>query len=117
MRVRRLDHNHDWTFGQGLANYADKSEAIAQCVKTRLWSFTNDWFLDLEHGLPWLEKMGRTVNLSDWELRIKKQVLQTKGVVSITEYDANFEPNRRKMTIELSYLDIYGKENSVSYSS
>ena len=53
VRVRRLDKNHDWTFGQGFSNYASESEAIAQNVQTRLWSFTNDWFLDLEHGLPW----------------------------------------------------------------
>ena len=53
-RVRRLDKNHDWTFGQGFSNYATESDAIAQNVQTRLWSFANDWFLDLEHGLPWL---------------------------------------------------------------
>ena len=30
VKVRRLDKNHDWTFGQGFANYASESEAIAQ---------------------------------------------------------------------------------------
>ena len=60
-RVRRLNKEHDWTFGQGFSNYATESDAIAQNVQTRLWSFANDWFLDLEHGLPW-GKYGRLGN-------------------------------------------------------
>ena len=117
MRVRRLDKNHDWTFGQGFANYAGQSEAIAQNVQTRLWSFTNDWFLDLYHGLPWLEQMGRNVNLSNWEIRIKRHVLQTDGVAKITEYDTNLDPDTRRLQIVIGYQDIYGQEHSARYSS
>lgn len=115
MRVRRLDANHDWTFGQGFANYAGESEAIAQCVQTRLWSFVNDWFLDLEHGLPWLEQMERAVNLADWEIKIKQQVLETIGVEKITAYHANFDPETRRLTVEIGYLDIYGNTHQSRY--
>lgn len=117
VKVRRLDKNHDWTFGQGFTNYAIESEAIAQNVQTRLCSFTNDWFLDLEHGLPWLEQMGRNVDLGDWEIRIKKHVLQTDGVSKITSYESNLDPNTRKLVIDITYQDIYGAENSASYRS
>lgn len=79
IKVRRLDHNHDWTFGQGRANYADHSEGIAQNVQCRLWSFANDWFLDLDHGLPWIEKMGRAVDLSELEMQVKNKCLKPKG--------------------------------------
>lgn len=114
MRVRRLDGNHDWTFGQGFSNYANESESIAQCVQTRLWSFTNDWFLDLEHGLPWLEKMGKSVDLQDWEMRIKNHVLKSYGVSSISQYSANIDVESRKLTVTLSYIDIYGNESTVT---
>ncbi|OOF40934.1 hypothetical protein BKK47_02580 [Rodentibacter mrazii] len=117
MRVRRLDKNHDWTFGQGFANYASESESIAQNVQTRLWSFANDWFLDLDHGLPWLEQMGRNVNLSDWEIRIKRHVLQTEGVAKITEYESNLDPDTRQLKITIGYQDIYGQEQSAQYES
>lgn len=117
VRVRRVDKNHDWTFGQGFSNYASESEAIAQNVQTRLWSFANDWFLDLEHGLPWLEQMGRNVNLADWEIRIKRHVLQTDGVVKITDYEAILNPDNRKLEVYITYQDIYGKEQSASYTS
>lgn len=101
MRVRRLDKHHDWTFGQGMENYANQSEAIAQNVQTRLWSFTHDWFLDLEHGLPWLEQMGRGVNLAEWEIKIKRHVLETEGVVKITHYQADYSAHTRRLMIDI----------------
>ena len=51
MIVRQLDDNHDWTFGHGLGNYLDSSEAIAQCVKTKLLALKRDWFLNREDGI------------------------------------------------------------------
>ena len=117
MRVRRLDKNHDWTFGQSFANYANESEAVAQCVQTRLWSFTNDWFLDLDHGLPWLEQMGRRVDLSGWEMRIKRHVLETYGVRRISNYAADFNPETRKLTINIDYIDIFGEKQTALYQS
>nr|DAW81266.1 MAG TPA: baseplate wedge protein [Caudoviricetes sp.] len=110
MIVRRLDSNHDWTFGQGINNYARESEAIAQCVKTRLWSFVNDWFLNLEHGMDWLY-LKEKANLDAIELAVKKQVLQTEGVVRITDYHAEPDSNSRVITISVDYLDIYGERN------
>lgn len=114
-KVRRLDRNHDWTFGQGRANYAEQSEGIAQNVQCRLWSFVGDWFLDLEHGLPWLEKMGRAVDINELERQVKKQVLETEGVKQITQYQSRFDPKTRKLTISIHYLDQYEQENQVSY--
>lgn len=116
-RVRRLDKNHDWTFGQGFSNYATESDAIAQNVQTRLWSFTNDWFLDLDHGLPWLEQMGRGVNLAEWEIKIKRHVLETDGVVKIIDYQATLDPDSRKLTISITYEDIYRKQQTAFYRS
>lgn len=115
MRVRRLDSNHDWTFGQGFSSYANQSEAIAQCVQTRLWSFMGDWFLDLEHGLPWLEQMERAVNLAELEMRIKRAVLEIEGVKQITSYRTEFEANSRRFTVFIGYLDIYGTAHQANY--
>ncbi|HDR1925782.1 TPA: hypothetical protein QB638_002198 [Pasteurella multocida] len=117
MRVRRVDKNHDWTFGNSFNSYANQSEAIAQCVKTRLWSFANDWFLDLEHGLPWLEKMGRAINLNELELKVKRQVLETQGVKQLTHYESNFNADERTLTVTIDYLDIYGTSHSAVYRS
>ncbi|MFC0308592.1 hypothetical protein ACFFHK_02580 [Gallibacterium trehalosifermentans] len=65
--------------------------------------------------LPWLEKMGRAVDIADLERQVKKQVLTTEGVKQITDYQSHFDPNTRKLTISIDYLDIYGQENRGSY--
>ncbi|MDH2927215.1 hypothetical protein FW755_11140 [Lonepinella koalarum] len=113
--VRRLDKNHDWTFGQGMNNYATESESIKQRVQTRLWSFTNDWFLDLEHGVPWLELMGRNVDWSKLEKEVKNCVLRTDGVASIVDYSTDLDVDTRKLIIQIEYQDIYYQTNTVTY--
>jgi hypothetical protein len=60
--VRKLDDNKDWTFGQGLANYQDKDNAIAQNVSTRLKSFMYDWFLDQQANIDWFNILGQKNN-------------------------------------------------------
>ncbi|MCC8379886.1 hypothetical protein [Xenorhabdus sp. PB30.3] len=83
MRMRRLDDNHDWTFGNGRSDYATKSEAIAQSVKTRLLSLFNDWFLNPEHGVPWFDYLRKNPNMMAMEAELKETVLNTFGVQEI----------------------------------
>ena len=107
MRVRRLDNNHDWTFGQGRANYADTSDSVAQRVKTRLLSFKNDWVHDIEHGLPWFESFERPADLVAVERMIKRQVLSTHGVSSIEAFELSLDPETRKLTVIATITDVY----------
>jgi len=112
MRVSRIDSNGDWTFGKGHANYLRRSDAIAQNVVTRLRSFVDDWFADIDAGLPWFELLGAR-NTRDRILReIERAVLATDGVRSIerlriVEVDAN-----RNARIELIYTDIFDERFS-----
>ena len=114
MRVRALDKNHDWTFGQNRQNYLTESACIYQNVNTRLQSFENDWFLDMDHGLPWLEAMEKPADMSRIESMVKLQVLQTEGVATLDEFSLNINPNTRKLKVELRYTDIYGQTQEVS---
>lgn len=114
MKVRRLDNNHDWTFGSGRADYATKSEAISQSVLTRLLSLRNDWFLNTEHGVRWFDYLRKNPNLIAMETEIKGTVLNTDGVEQITNFDIQLNPDTRRFTISVTYIDIYGKESEVN---
>lgn len=116
MAVRRLDENHDWTFGAGKSNYARESEAIAQNVQCRVWSFENDWFLKPEHGIPWFDLIGRNVDLEQIEGEIRKTVLDTKGVAQITDFNIYLNRETRRLTVNISYIDTYNKQNSINYT-
>lgn len=117
MAVRELDKKHDWTFGQGLRNYAINSDEIKQSVICRLLSFKNDWALDMDAGLPWFELMGRNISLKQIEQTVRDCVLNTVGVEKITNYKADLNAESRQLTIALSYVDIYKKENNVIYEN
>lgn len=112
MKVRRIDANNDWTFGRGRANYANGSESVAQRVKTRLQSFKGDWFLDLEHGLPWLPNMERPASLERIETDIRAVILNTDGVSEITALELLLSEDRT-LTVNVSIKDIYDNNTTL----
>ncbi|SEO76201.1 hypothetical protein SAMN02800692_1983 [Luteibacter sp. UNC138MFCol5.1] len=114
MRVRRIDSDGDWTFGAGRASYADRTESVAQRVKTRLLSLQGDWFLDLSHGLPWFDLIERPADLAKVERAVKAQILRTDGVRRITAFSMSVDPGTRAMAITTSIVDIYGIETQIS---
>ncbi|CAQ85184.1 MULTISPECIES: hypothetical protein [Photorhabdus] len=114
MRVRRLDNNHDWTFGNGRSDYATKSEAIAQCVQTRLLSLRNDWFLDSDHGVRWFDYLKKNPNILAMESELKTTVLKTEGVTEITAFDIIIDIDSRGSLVTVTYIDIYGNKKEVN---
>lgn len=113
MRTRRLDAAGDWTFGRGRESYATKSECVRQKVKTRLLSFRNDWFLNLEHGLDWLDNMARRGARLKLEAQIRRCILQTEGVKTLTEFSTQFNAKTRKLAVYAAFTDIYGNSGEV----
>jgi len=114
MRVRRIDANGDWTFGSGRASYADRSESVAQRVKTRILSFQSDWFLDLSHGLPWFQLIERPADLARIERAVKSQILRTDGVSKITDFSMSPNVTTRQLSITTTIVDVYGVESTIS---
>lgn len=107
MRVSGLTSDGDWRFGKGRASYLRRSEAIRQNVVTRLKSFTDDWFLNINEGIPWIELLGSKQTQSRILREVESRVLATEGVRTITrlrlvEIDVN-----RSATIELSFVDVF----------
>jgi len=113
MRVRRLDENHDWVFGVGRSSYERGSNAIAQCVKTRLLSLRNDWFLNTGHGITWFDYLRKNPDLRTMEIELKSAVLKTEGVTELTGFDININPNTRKCIIQVTYVDKYNNNSEV----
>lgn len=105
MRVSRLI-NDDWTFGKGHANYTSNSDAVRQNVVTRLRSFVNDWFLDIEANIDWLNILGNKNNQELVESEVRRVVLATEGVLTIDHFEI-VEIVSRNATIELNFTTIF----------
>lgn len=113
MKVRRLDKNHDWTFGSGLANYAKESEAIKQCVKTILLSFRYNWHLGEDHGINWWAYFVKNPNISVMEADIKRHILEVEGVATLQELNLQLDTITREMVVTVRYTDIYNTQQLV----
>ena len=105
--VRRLDANHDMTFGRGFRNIATLAEATQQRLRCRLLSVLGNWFLDQDHGIPWwgdgslstLPIMGGQKNLGYAEAVLKAAILATDGVATLDAFSIATDPKTRRMTV------------------
>jgi len=112
MIVSGLDINDDWRFGRGKASYLRNSKAIAQNVKTRLRSFTDDWFLNVDVGVPWVTLLGSRKNEDRILRAIERTVLQTEGVLRLDKLNITLIDKNRRANVILSYTDVFGSVSS-----
>lgn len=109
MSVRRLDTNHDWTFGRSLANLSTQNEEVSQSVETRLMSFMNDWFLDVDAGLNWWTFLSQKNQQTTMERAIREMVEKTDGVLRLNDLQIYVDKNR-KASISITLTTIYNKQ-------
>lgn len=115
-RVRRLDSNRDMMFGRGAANYASTSESTIERIRSRLLLLKFEWFLDTSAGVPWFNPgpdgaqviMGGPRNLQFAEAEIKKCILGTEGVASLTLFTMSLNNNTRKLTVTAKGTTVDG---------
>lgn len=104
---------HDLYISNGQIARVSNSEAIAQTVKTRLLTVQEEWFLDLNAGLPWFTKMlGATPDLYKIRGYVAREIINTNGVEDLKTVELLYNKKDRKLDIEFTYVDIFG--NTVS---
>lgn len=75
-------------------------DQVAQHIKERLQFFFEEWFLDRDAGLPWYQDIFvKPENLGLVEALIKKEIIETKGVISMLEFSASFDKQQRGYTV------------------
>lgn len=109
MRYRKLDSVDDYSFGQGQVNfYKDDPIGVAQAVVTRLRLWLSEWFLDNEEGMPWVQGVLGKNDKTTADSTIRQHILETQGVLEITEYDSQLDPDNRKLSVQIEISTIYG---------
>jgi hypothetical protein len=114
MLTRRLAAGHDISFGLGLANFSQDAEAVAQNVKTRLLLLAGEWFLDAGAGLPYLRDIViKPANIQLAQSLIKRRILETDGVASISDFAVSFDSNTRGLTVSVTVKTIYEDQTTI----
>ena len=114
MIVRGLDNSHDWTFGRGLTNYLNRSDAIAQCVKTKLLALKRDWFLNRDDGIAWFDYLTKKPNTKELEIDVRTEIFKVGGVINIDQFDLLLNPETRQFLIQITYTDKFNNSNEAS---
>lgn len=109
MRYRREDDDGDYTFGQGDdAWLVNSPEAVAQAIKTRFLLWYGQWFLDTTAGTPWIQSVLGKQKPDTYNLAIRKRILETQGVSSITAFNTTVDGTTRRVTFTATVETIYG---------
>lgn len=114
MKVRRLNNDKDWTFGNGQANYLKDNDAVLQNVTTRLKSFKNDWFLDGDANIDWFNILGSKENKQTIINEVERVTLQTEGVTKINSIELT-ETENRGANILINLDTIYTVNNALGF--
>ncbi len=105
----------DWTYGNGLGNYAVDEAAVEQNLKTWLQSWVSNCFFALKDGIDWqnLLDVGQEQNLDD---AIRVGILACYGVVGVSNVHASFDPRMRKIDISADIVTIFSQSFQLELS-
>lgn len=111
MRYRRLDKDHDYTFGQGRGSYLTGVDAVAQAIMTRLLLFTGEWWEDREDGLPLWQKMlgAYKVRPEAIDRLIQARILGTPNVTGISSIQSGFNVETRSYSFTAVVDTAFGQ--------
>jgi hypothetical protein len=105
MRVRPMDSTGDYTIG--VPFLVNSPQCVAQCIRTRLKHWRNEWFIDTTAGTPYMEDVLAERAGKDPDSVIQERILSTQGVTEILDYLTSFDPVNRKYTINAQVMTQY----------
>ena len=87
MLIRKNDENNEWIFGRGRNDYIKNEDALKQNLKTRILSWKNDCFFDLQAGVDWNNYLDIGTKFF-LDQNVKQVILQTPDVIKINSYES-----------------------------
>jgi len=103
-KIRAIDANNDWEFGQGLGSYRADQEGLAQNIKTKLQEWVGDCFFAADAGIDYNTRLNpNQQNLLEQD--VKSLILKVEGVVELTTLSVVFA--NRTLSMSYSIRTIY----------
>ena len=110
MRVRKLDEQDDMTFGGGSNDYHhDTPDGVAQCIKTRLRLWRDEFFAATADGTPWLTHVTGERTKLVYDSVIRSRIQRTQGAMGLPSYTSALDPVTRVLTVTAEANTQYGK--------
>ena len=101
MRIRNIDKNNDWQFGQSQTNYVTGAYAVGLDIKLRLQEWVNDCFFALPNGIDWKTRLGSHNQKLLLDADIMRIARTTTGVLDIINFDSIVSDRTYKCSFEV----------------
>lgn len=108
MKIRAIDSERDWMFGQGKESYAVNEKCVAQNARTKLLEFTNDCFFNMPAGVDWITLMRQKNRQNQIALSCRSVILKTQGINRVTKVQAS-QPTPHSLFLEYDIQTIYSQ--------
>lgn len=96
----KLDQNGDIDLTNGSMTLVDGVDAVTQLLNQRLLFFYGEWFLDLDKGIPYFEKVFmKNPNPSVLDSLFKRAILTTPGILRLEAFSMTLDTARRSLSI------------------
>ncbi len=108
MRIRNVDKNGDWTFGQSSSNYVKNEYSVLLDIQMKLKEWYQDCFFALTNGIPWNIRLGEhnQKNLLDNDIQTVAESVE--GVLNISDF--NSITDGRRYRAQFNVYTLYSTE-------
>lgn len=101
--------NHDVIFVDGDILFIANAERVAQDVKIKLLTFYGEWFLNVEHGVPYFEYiLDKDPNLLLIRQIFREKILEVDDVNGVDELDLDYDVRNRTLEVSFSVTTNFG---------
>lgn len=110
MKIRALDSNGDWVFGQGRSSYLVGVRALIQDIDTALHIFMGEAFWNTTFGVDWFNLIGGKAPQVQQNIILQcRQIISSRvGVTKINSVTVTFTNYRRTLSIAYDISTVFG---------
>jgi len=100
----QLDDNRDLLIENNDVIFIEGEDEIEQRVLQNLRMFQGEWFLNLDSGVPYYQDiLVKNPNLYNVSAILKTAILDTPGVLEISNFTADFDQTNRELKVDVEF--------------
>lgn len=100
---------HDLVIKDGDFLHIDNAERVAQQIKIQLLTWYGEWFLDITHGVPYLEYiLVKNPNFTLIRQVLMEQIQKVPDVDSVDSLEIEYNAKAREIQVDFAVSTKYG---------
>lgn len=89
--------------------FIDNAERVAQQIKIQLLTMLGEWFLDITHGVPYLEYiLVKNPNFELIRQILKEQIQNVDDVEAVNSLELDYDSRQRRLSVTYGAETTYG---------